>query len=186
MVTILLSLVAFAQPPQPPRFNPEKFEADMEQFITTDVGLTPMEASRFFPLFREMQNKQRALFGKMRFYAHTDTSDDAASLKAIKECDKIELEMKKIRQEYHLKFCKVLSPVRFSPSSRPRRSSIARRLKGWQEKDGKKENKIKQNSETKASLLCTSSCCMKCTPLMLDGAVNDLPQPRSFCVAAAI
>ena len=105
MVTMLLSFVAFAQPPQPPRFNPAKFEADMEQFITTEVGLTPMEASRFFPLFREMQNKQRALFGKMRFYAHTDTSDDAASLKTIKECDKIEVEMKKI-----LKFCKVLSP----------------------------------------------------------------------------
>ena len=83
MVTMLLSLVAFAQPPQPPRFNPAKFEADMEQFITTEVGLTPMEASRFFPLFREMQNKQRALFGKMRFYAHTDTSNDAASLKTI-------------------------------------------------------------------------------------------------------
>ena len=97
MVTILLSLVAFAQPPQPPRFNPAKFEADMEQFITTEAGLTPMEASRFFPLFREMQNKQRALFGKMRFYAHTDTSDDAASLKAIKECDKIEVEMKRIQ-----------------------------------------------------------------------------------------
>lgn len=48
MVTILLSLVAFAQPPQPPRFNPAKFEADMEQFITTEAGLTPMEASRFF------------------------------------------------------------------------------------------------------------------------------------------
>lgn len=110
MVTMLLSFVAFAQPPQPPRFNPAKFEADMEQFITTEVGLTPMEASRFFPLFREMQNKQRALFGKMRLYAHTDTSDDAASLKAIKECDKIELAMKKIQQEYHLKFCKVLSP----------------------------------------------------------------------------
>ena len=110
LMTMLLALVTFAQPPQPPRFNPEKFEADMEQFITTEAGLSPMEASRFFPLYREMQNKQRALFGKMRFYAHTDTSDDAASLKAIKECDKIELAMKKIQQEYHLKFCKVLSP----------------------------------------------------------------------------
>ena len=77
MVTMLLSLVAFAQPPQPPRFNPATFEADMEQFITTEVG---------------------------------DTSNDAASLKTIKECDKIEVEMKKIQQEYHLKFCKVLSP----------------------------------------------------------------------------
>ena len=62
MVTILLSLVAFAQPPQPPRFNPAKFEADMEQFITTEVGLTPMEASRFFPLFREMQNSWPTIF----------------------------------------------------------------------------------------------------------------------------
>ena len=132
MVTILLSLVAFAQPPQPPRFNPEKFEADMEQFMT------PMEASRFFPLFREMQNKQRALFGKMRFYAHTDTSDDAASLKAIKECDKIELEMKKIRQEYHLKFCKVLSPGKvlavIKAEEKFHRQAFKRMArKGWQE-----------------------------------------------------
>lgn len=110
MVVFLLSLVNFAQPPQPPRFNPAQFEADMEQFITTEACLTPVEASRFFPLFREMQSKQRALFGKMRLYAHTDTSDDAASLRAIKECDKIDLEMKKIQQAYHLKFCKVLSP----------------------------------------------------------------------------
>lgn len=103
------SLQMVAQGP-PPRFNPQKFQAELEQFITTEAGLTPLEAARFFPLYREMQNKQRLLFGKMRMFEHTDTGDNKASLKAIKELDKIDLEMKKIQQEYHLKFCKVLPP----------------------------------------------------------------------------
>lgn len=93
---------------QPPQFNPKQFEADLEQFITVNAGLTPQEAARFFPLFREMQDKQRLLFGKMRSYRHVDTNDDQASLKAIRECDNIDLQMKKIQQTYHIKFCKVL------------------------------------------------------------------------------
>lgn len=93
---------------QPPQFNPQQFEADLEQFITVNAGLSPQEAARFFPLFREMQDKQRALFGKMRAYRHIDTNDNRASLKAIQECDKIDLEIKKIQQSYHAKFCKIL------------------------------------------------------------------------------
>ena len=34
------------------RFSPERFEAELEQFITTDACLTPEESARFFPLYR--------------------------------------------------------------------------------------------------------------------------------------
>ena len=43
------------------RFDPARFEAELEQFITTSAGLTPNEASAFFPLYREMQKKQLSL-----------------------------------------------------------------------------------------------------------------------------
>lgn len=100
--------IAAQNPPQ--RFNPQRFQADMEQFIATEACLTPVEAARFFPLFREMERKQRLLFDKIRTYSHTDVHDDAASLRAIQECDKADLQMKKLQQIYHAKFCKVLPP----------------------------------------------------------------------------
>lgn len=92
------------------KFNPKRFEAEMQQFITVEAGLTPMEAAKFFPLFKEMQEKQRLLFEQMNTYRHIDTSDDKASLQAIKKMDEIDVQMKKLQQQYHLKFCKVLPP----------------------------------------------------------------------------
>ena len=69
-----------------------------------------MEAAAFFPIYEEMQQKQRILFEKMRSFRFVDTSDNKASLQAIKQMDAIDLEMKKMQRDYHLKFCKVLPP----------------------------------------------------------------------------
>lgn len=91
-----------------PRFSPERFEAELEQFIATEAGLSPQEAAVFFPLYKEMQGKQRMLFNKMRRYRHIDTRDDKASLEAIKARDELDVQIKKLLQQYHLKFCKVL------------------------------------------------------------------------------
>lgn len=44
---VLCSASAAAQKKH--NFNPAKFEADLEQFIASEVGLTPSEASAFFP-----------------------------------------------------------------------------------------------------------------------------------------
>jgi len=55
-----------------------------------------------------MQKKQRKLFDEMRFIRFVNTDDDKASLNAIKKMDALDLEMKKIQQQYHTKFCKIL------------------------------------------------------------------------------
>lgn len=107
MMVVLGALQMSAQP-RPPKFNPEKFEAELEQFIATEAALTPQDASVFFPLYKEMQQKQRLLFNKMRQYRHIDTSNDKASLEAIKAKDEIDLELKRLQQKYHMEFCKVL------------------------------------------------------------------------------
>lgn len=108
IVAVFCALQVQAQGPG--KFNPKKFEAEMQQFITVEAGLTPMEAAKFFPLFNELHSKQRLLFEKMNQYRHTDTSDNKASLQAIKKMDEIDIQMKKLQQQYHLKFCKILPP----------------------------------------------------------------------------
>ena len=92
----------------PPKFDPAKFDADLEQFITTNAGLSPQEAAAFFPLYREMQRKQRAYFDEMRRNSHIDTNDDKSCREAIEKKDKMEIEIKEIQQQYHSKFMKVL------------------------------------------------------------------------------
>lgn len=91
-----------------PKFDPELFEAELEQYISTEAGLSPQDAASFFPVYKEMQAKIRTLFFKKRKYHHINTSDNAASLEAIKQQDAIDIQIKKVQQAYHLKFCKIL------------------------------------------------------------------------------
>jgi predicted DNA-binding protein (MmcQ/YjbR family) len=46
---------------QRPPFDPKRFEAELEQYITTHASLTPQEASKFFPVYRQMMNKMYLL-----------------------------------------------------------------------------------------------------------------------------
>ena len=105
---LLLGVVAQAQEAR--KFSPEKFQAEMEQFITKEAGLTAEEAAKFFPLYREMLQKQRAIFEKVRKEGFTKPVDDATCRKLVERRDACELEQKKIQQTYHQKFFSVISP----------------------------------------------------------------------------
>lgn len=90
-------------------FSPEKFRADMEQFITKEACLTPKEASRFFPVYDEMCKKQRAIFESMRRASKCKPADEAGCRDAIRQRDKMDLELKNIQQTYHEKFLNIIS-----------------------------------------------------------------------------
>lgn len=90
------------------RFSPEKFDADLQAFITKEANLTPAEAEKFFPIYKEMQSKQRAIFIKQRQLGKQKPQDEKGCKKAILERDGLELEMKRIMQTYHAKFIEVL------------------------------------------------------------------------------
>lgn len=106
---IVMALPVSAQPgPGPKPFDPKRFEAELEQFVAIEAGLTPVEASRFFPLYREMRRKQRGLMGVDRIYQHIDFSDDKQCLEAITERDKADVKIKEIQLAYHKKFLKIL------------------------------------------------------------------------------
>lgn len=111
LLSLALVLVASAQGfrPQPQqKFSPEKFQADLERFITQEASLTPEEAAKFFPLLREMYTKQRAIHGKIKKECRVKPDDEAECKKMVQKRDVYELELKTIQQTYHNKFLTVL------------------------------------------------------------------------------
>lgn len=91
-----------------PPFDPKKFQADMEQFITMNAGLKPDEAAKFFPVYEQMMKKMRMLFDEMRRYHHVNPRDEDACAEAIRKQDEIDIEMKQLQQEYHQRFMLIL------------------------------------------------------------------------------
>ena len=107
VVLMLMVVLSVSAEEQQEKFSPEKFQAALEQHITTEAGLTTEEAAKFFPLYREMQQKQRAVYNKMRELFKAPT-DEASSKRAIQRRDQLEIELKTILQTYHNKFIKVI------------------------------------------------------------------------------
>ena len=110
LLLTFVTLTVGAQPKKRPPFNPAKFEADLEQFITSEACLTPREASRFFPIYRQMMKKQRMLFDEMRRFRQINPRDNKACENAIRKQDELDIQIKQLQQEYHSRFMYVLSP----------------------------------------------------------------------------
>ena len=104
---LMLMVVLGANAEEQQKFSPEKFQADLEQFITNEAGLTTEEAAKFFPLYREMQQKQRVVYNKMHELFKLP-KDEASCKKAIQRRDQLEIELKQIAQAYHNKFLRVI------------------------------------------------------------------------------
>ena len=110
ILTLLITIVATAQDqrPAPQKFSPEKFQADLEQFITKEACLTSKEAAQFFPVYKEMQAKLRAVFDQQRQLGKVKPGDEKGCEKAIRQRDEYDLELKRIQQSYHKKFLDIL------------------------------------------------------------------------------
>lgn len=100
--------VANGQHRKRPPFNPAKFEADLEQFITVNACLSPSQAASFFPVYRQMMKKQRALFDEMRRLRTINPKDNEACEEAIRKQDELDIQIKQLQQEYHGRFLMML------------------------------------------------------------------------------
>lgn len=106
LISLMFTLNIGAQNQQ--KFSPEKFDAELHDFITSQAKLTPQEATKFFPIYKEMQGKQRAIYEKQRILGMQRPHDESSCLKAIRERDAIDLELKRIQQCYHEKFLEIM------------------------------------------------------------------------------
>lgn len=100
--------VANGQHRKRPPFNPAKFEADLEQFITVNACLSPSQTASFFPVYRQMMKKQRALFDEMRRLRMINPKDNEACEEAIRKQDELDIQIKQLQQEYHGRFLMML------------------------------------------------------------------------------
>ena len=101
IIALMTFVVSLAQAQKPK-------QRELEQFIATQACLSPAESAEFFPVYREMRNKQWAYFANERRLRHIDTSDDKACAEAIRKRDAGDLELKRIQQTYHEKFMTIL------------------------------------------------------------------------------
>lgn len=110
LVMTMMGLTCYAENSQGqrPPFDPKRFEAELEQYITIHASLTPQEASKFFPVYRQMMKKQRALFDEMRRLRMINLKDNEACEEAIRKQDELDIQIKQLQQEYHGRFLMML------------------------------------------------------------------------------
>lgn len=108
LLGIFLSLTMIVSA-QNKHVNKKDFQVKLEQYLVTQAGITPKEAAKFFPVYREMKRKQRVLFEEKRRFRYIDTNNNKACAAAIATMDKNDIEIKKLQEEYHEKFIKILS-----------------------------------------------------------------------------
>lgn len=92
------------------KFNPTQFRANLHKRIVIEAQLSQEEAEKFFPVYDEMKDKQRAIHKQMKELSKQKPASDAACKSAILKRDKFELQMKQLESSYHDRFLKILSP----------------------------------------------------------------------------
>lgn len=116
---------------QDQRFSPERFEAELQQFLVAEASLNPQEAAKFFPVYKEMQRKRRALFDRQRQLAKIKPQDEKGCQKAIREYDDINVELKRIEQTYHNRFLDILPASKVYDLIKAEDRFHRRMLKRW-------------------------------------------------------
>ena len=128
---LLLRVALTSQAQEWPKFSPEKFEADLEAFITREAKLTEKEAAKFFPLNREMHQKQRAIYGRIGKLFTERGTDDKACARVIRESDRLNVELREIEQRYHEKMMHVIPASKVSAAIEAENRFHRQMMRGW-------------------------------------------------------
>ncbi len=129
-----ITISAQKDKPQDERFSPEKFEAELHAFIVKEAHLNQQEEALFFPIYREMQQKQRAIFDQQRNLGRQKPSDEEACMKAIKERDEKEIELKRIQQQYHKRFLELMPATKVWDILKAEERFHRRAMQNWGQK----------------------------------------------------
>ncbi|MGN0281067.1 MAG: hypothetical protein ACI4B3_02055 [Prevotella sp.] len=114
IIFIIVLLVAMAtngmaqQKVERQKLNKEDFGRQLERYVALEAQLTSKEAAEFFPVFREMHVKMRKVFDAMKNINRNCANNEKACAEAIRQKDKMDIELKEIQQQYHNKFLRIL------------------------------------------------------------------------------
>lgn len=93
-------------------FSPKEFLQQQEKFITDEAQISQNEATKFFPMFHEMNDQLRKKEKRVRDLmreVRTKQLTEAQCKSILQEVDSLALEKVKIENNYHKKFLTVLS-----------------------------------------------------------------------------
>lgn len=138
--TILCILQSVNSQENKQKFSPAKFQAELEAFITKEACLTTNEANAFFPQFREMGKKQRVVYQRMRKLGFEKPKTEEECKNVIIQRDKMDLELKKIQQQYHNKFFEILPACKVFDVIKAEERFHRRVLKKWSHNNATKKN----------------------------------------------
>lgn len=82
-------------------FDHEKYKADLLEYVKKEAALTAEDVAAFRPVFDEWLTKKRALFGARRQLRHNTPVSDEECRQTVVNMDKLQVETKKLEQEYH-------------------------------------------------------------------------------------
>lgn len=91
------------------KFDPERFERDLESYVVKKSGLTVQEKNKFLPIYREMRAKQRKVFGEANAHHKPNFDSEKECENMIRQHDSNEIKLKHIQRTYHNKFLTFLS-----------------------------------------------------------------------------
>lgn len=97
---------------QEKRISKEEFRERQEAFFIKEAGLTEEEASKFFPLYYELQDRRKAIndigWEQMRKGKNSETTE-AEYAEIIEKVAKAHVDAEKLDLEYLKKFKQILS-----------------------------------------------------------------------------
>ena len=116
----VLPIIAQGQNKHKGSFNHDEFRKKMELFITEEAGLSPEDAQKFFPIFREMKEKQMKLGHKIKKLKKDpldddddddddDDKDEDEWAEAVIEIEEIKVKQAQIGETYIKRLCKIIS-----------------------------------------------------------------------------
>ena len=94
------------------KISPEEYKNKQQEFMVKEANLTKKEASEFFPLFFELQDKKASLNRKIRllFKQGEDVSLSEKEYKILlDELQDIRMQQAEVEREYYNKFVEILS-----------------------------------------------------------------------------
>ena len=108
LISIAFLLLTASSQSRDKRLSKENYQAQLEQFIIQEAQFTAKEAADFRVIFKEMQNKQRKTFEAMKDIWHKPGRGEKECAEAIRQKDKMDIELKNLQQQYHYKLLKVI------------------------------------------------------------------------------
>ena len=113
LIILCISISIQAQDKKKSGFSKEEFRARQEAYLTQKAELTQEEATKFFPVYYELQDRKKAVNDKAWELAHKGKdpkTTDSEYEQIIEGIVKARIDADKLDLEYLQRFKKILSP----------------------------------------------------------------------------